>query len=67
MKEFTLTYKAEITGRFIGEEEDLAILMHKDYPPSLERMMEEVEDLDQVRITDLKIFMQEVKENEAVE
>lgn len=67
MKEFTITYKAEITGLFYGEEEDAAILMHKDYPRSLERMMEEVEGLEQVHIKDLKIFMQEVKEDEPVD
>ena len=64
MKEFTITYKAEITGTYVGEDEDLAILTHKDYPRSLEQMMEEVEGLDQVRITNFKVFMQEVKPDE---
>lgn len=67
MKEFVITYKAEITGTYYGEEEDLAILMHKDYPGSIEQMMKEVEGLDDVHVRDLKVFMQEVKTDEDAE
>ena len=48
-------------------EEDLAILMHKDYPGSIEQMMKEVEGLDDVHVRDLKVFMQEVKTDEDAE
>lgn len=67
MKEFTLTFTAEVTNIFESDDDNLIVIMDKQYIPAMETMLAEAIGLDQVRISNFKVFMQEVKEHEATE
>ena len=67
MKEFTLTFKAEITNSFKSDDENELLIRDPNYVPAMETMLAQALGMNQVRISDMKVFMQEVRENEAVE
>ena len=67
MKEITLTFTADITNSFVTEDDNLLIIMDKQYVPAMETMLAQAIGLDQVQIKNFKVFMQEVKEDEPVD
>lgn len=67
MKEVTLTFTADITNSFVTEDDNLLVIMDKQYVPAMETMLAQAIGLDQVQIKNFKVFMQEVKEDEPVD
>lgn len=67
MKEVTLTFTADITNSFVTEDDNLLVIMDKEYVPAMETMLAQAIGLDQVQIKNFKVFMQEVKEDEPVD
>lgn len=61
MKELTLCFSAEITNSFVTDDDNLLIIMDKQYVPAMETMLAQAVGLDQVSIKNFKVFMQEVK------
>ena len=67
MKEVTLTFTADITNSFVTDDDNLLVIMDKEYVPAMETMLAQAIGLDQVQIKNFKVFMQEVKEDEPVD
>ena len=67
MKEVTLTFTADITNSFVTDDDNLLVIMDKQYVPAMETMLAQAIGLDQVQIKNFKVFMQEVKEDEPVD
>ena len=63
MKEITLTFTAEITNSFDTEDDNLLIIMDKQYVPAMETMLAQAVGLDQVQIKNFKVFMNDKEEN----
>lgn len=67
MKEVTLTFTADITNSFATDDDNLLVIMDKQYVPAMETMLAQAIGLDQVQIKNFKVFMQEVKDDEPVD